>query len=245
MNKWEGLQQCTAAMDVSGVQRHLADINVIPPTIVCRIYHSLWTALRNGAEPKSVETILHILAAHGSNPLFLNETLEPFVADWNTPTVWLDCFNSLSQQHDWRTWKHGGFMHSVCINGAFHLKSIEYMLENTSVLLHKDIQGNTPWHIFWKDGQLEHLGYLRTHENYIRLNKIQKLFESHHLDPHLCNVYGESVHHLIQQRLEQMLRFHPALHNTVQKMWDTYIREPLAREIQDFGANNGEERKKI
>lgn len=233
MNKWDVLHACASALDIEGMEK-IVSHHVVPPTVLRNTYHAVWKSLRTGADPKQAANFLSHLSKSGSNPLLLNETLEPFVGNWQNPSDWMDHLNMLSQRHAWRTWTQGGLLHSVCINGAFHLKSIEYLLKTTPVLLHKDIQGNTPWHVLWKEGQLEHLGYLRINENYPRLNAIQHLFEHHNLDPYERNMYGESVYSLIQTRLEQMNRFHPNL-KSVQKMWDRYVRRPLARTIEENG----------
>lgn len=237
MNKWDMLHACASTLDNKGLDAILPGC-VVPPTILRNTYHSVWKSLRCGADPKHALEFLSHLSMYGSNPLLLQETLEPFVGNWQNPKPWMEHLNMLSHRYMWRTWTQGGLLHSVCVNGAFHLKSIEHLLKIAPVSLHKDIQGNTPWHVLWKEGQLEHLGYLCIHQNYTRLNRIHQLFEQYNLDPHECNMYGESVHSLIQIRLEQMLRFHPTTHDLVHKMWDRYIRNPLAREVEHKGVED-------
>lgn len=243
MNRWEALRYYAATLDPPGVNKTLLNAPNVPPSVICSVFHGLWRASRTGGSPKDIKKMLILLADHGVNPLVLNDVLEPFVADWNTSLHWLEYINHLAYVYKWKTWSQGGLLHSVCVNGAFHLKSVEHLLRSSYTVLDADVQGNTPWHILWKEGQLEHLGYIHLKGNYPRLDSIQRLFENHHCDLYVHNTYGENVRFLMEQRIEQMIRFHPHTQGVVQKMWSQYIRSPLAQHVIGLGVDN--ERKKI
>lgn len=232
MGQWDMLQRSAAALNTTKVEELLRDAPEIPPSVVRAVFHNLWRSSRTHGSSADVKKILVLLAEHGVNPLVLNDALEPFSADWNSSLYWINHINRLAHTYKWQTWTQGGLLHSVCVNGAFHLKSVECLLRSPYTLLHKDIQGNTPWHILWKDGQLEHLGYIQVQRNYARLDTIQHLFNRRQSDLYGCNAYGESVKFLIEQRIEQIQRFNPNMHDLTQKMWNQYIRQPLTEEIQ-------------
>lgn len=243
MHRWEALQYYAATLDHPGVNKILLNSPTVPPSVICSVFHTLWRTSRTGGSPNDIKKVLIALAEHGVNPLVLHDVLEPFVADWNTSLHWLEYINNLAHTYKWKTWSQGGLLHSVCVNGAFHLKSVEHLLRSPYTVLGCDIQGNTPWHVLWKEGQLEHLGYIRLEENYTRLDCIQSLFKTHHCDLYAHNIHGENVKYLIEQRIEQMLRFRPDTQGVGQKMWHQYIYTPLAQQVIGLGVDN--ERRKI
>jgi len=232
MNRWDALQHSAATLDILKVKEMLRNTPEIPRSVVRTIFHNLWRSSRHHGNTEKIKEILTLLAEYGVNPLVLNDVLEPFASDWNSSLYWINHINRLAHTYKWRTWTQGGLLHSVCVNGAFHLKSVEYLLRSPYTVLHKDIQGNTPWHILWKEGQLEHLGYIQVERNYSRLYTIQYLFNRRQSDLYGCNAYGESVKFLIEKRIEQMHRFNPHMYDVSQKMWNQYIRQPLTQEIQ-------------
>lgn len=238
MNRWEALRYYTATLDPPGLNKILLNAPPVPLSVVCSVFHTLWRTSHTGGSANDIKKILISLAEHGVNPLLLQEVLEPFIADWNASLHWLEYINNLAHTYKWKTWSQGGLLHSVCVNGGFHLKSVEYLLRLPYAVLQHDVQGNTPWHILWKEGQLEHLGYIRLEENYTRLDSIQYLFKTHHCDLYAHNAYGENVRFLIEQRIEQMLRFHPDTHGVVKKMWNQYIHAPLAQHVINLGTDS-------